>query len=159
LARRPPAITPRKGEIRLQHTRHFIDVLLHCVDFRRVFDQGELELEACKHGAQIVRHPGKHRRTLFHRTLDTGLHLNESGGCTPHFTCAAWTEVRHLTPFTETLCGISQPKDRLDLIAQENDGDCEQYRRGANHPKQENFGVGDIGRAAPREHPHHRVSS
>ena len=122
------AVTPRKGEIRFQHTRHFIDVLLHCVDFRRVFDQGEFKLEACKDGAQIVRHPGKHRRTLFHRSLNTGLHLNESGGGTPHFTCAAWTEVRHLTPFTETLCGISQPKDRLDLIAQKNDGDCEQYR-------------------------------
>src|SRR5262249_51318848 len=48
------AVTTRKSQIRFQHTRHFIDIPLHRVDFRRGLDQCKLELEARKHSAQIV---------------------------------------------------------------------------------------------------------
>jgi len=54
-------------------------------------------------------------------------------------------------------CAARQLEDRLDLVAQEDDGDADQHRRSANHPEQEDPCIRRIGGIAPREHPHHRL--
>src|SRR6185437_3214172 len=89
--------------------------------------------------------------------LDASLHLDEGSRCAPYFARTAGTEIRHFTPLAETLGGISQPENRLDLIAQEYDCDNQQNRRCANHPKKENLRIGYISRASTRKHSHHRI--
>jgi hypothetical protein len=56
-----------------------------------------------------------------------------------------------------TLRGVREPQDRADLVAQEQDRDGDQHQRGADHPEQEDLRIRRIGRAARREHAHHRV--
>ena len=43
-------------------------------------------------------------------------------------------------------------QNRLDLVAQEQNRD-DQHHRGSDHPDNEDFGVGGVGRAAPRDDP------
>ena len=151
-------IAAREGEIGLQHARHLVDVLLHRLDFRRcLLDQREFELEAREHGAQVVRDAGQHGGALLDRALDARLHLDEGLRRAPHLARAARAEIRHVAALAEAFGGVGEPQDRLDLVAQEDDGDAEQHQRGADHPEQEDFRIRRIGRAAAREHPHHRV--
>jgi hypothetical protein len=67
------------------------------------------------------------------------------------------TEVRYLASLAETLRRVGQPQDGADLVAQEQNRDEQQERRGADHPEQEDLRVRGISRAAASEHPHHRV--
>ena len=60
-------------------------------------------------------------------------------------------------PLPKLSAASASLQDRLDLVAQEDDGDAEQHQRGADHPEQEDFRIRGVGRAAAREHPHHRV--
>ena len=137
-AARLAEIAAREGEIGLQHARHLVDVLLHRLDFRRfLLDQRQFELEAREHGAQVVRHAGQHRGALLDGALDARLHLDEGLRRAPHLARAARTEIRHFAALAETFGGVGQPQDRLDLVAQEDDGDADQHRRGADHPEQE----------------------
>ncbi len=66
-------------------------------------------------------------------------------------------EIRRVAALAEGFGGVGQAQDRADLVAQEDDGDGEQDERGADHPEQEDLGVRGVGRAARREHPHHRI--
>ncbi len=65
--------------------------------------------------------------------------------------------LRHGTPLAETLCGLGKLLDRLDLVAQECDGDDQQNERGAHHPRQEDACIGCIGLTAPRKDAQHLV--
>ena len=151
-------VAAREGEIGLQHARHLVDVVLHRLDFRRLLlDQRELQLEAREHRAQVVADAGEHRRALLDGALDARLHLDEGLRRAPHLARAARAEIRHFAALAEAFGGVGQPQDRLDLVAQEDDGDDEQHRRGAEHPEQEDLRVRRIGRVAAREHAHHRV--
>ncbi len=151
-------IAAREGEIGLQHARHLVDVLLHRLRFRRfLLDQRQFELEAREHRAQVVRDPGQHRRALLDRAFDARLHLDEGLRRAPHLARATRSEIRHFAPFAETFGGVRQAQDRLDLVAQEDDGDADQHQRGTDHPEQEDFRIRRVGGAAPREHPHHFV--
>ena len=150
-------IAAREGEIGLEHARHLVDVALHRLDLRAVAEQREFELEAGQDRAQVVRHAGQHGGALLDRALDAPLHLEEGLRRAAHLARPARAEVRHLAALAETLGGVGEPQDRPDLIAQEQDGDRDQHQRGADHPEQEDLGIRRVGRAAPREHPHHRI--
>ncbi len=150
-------VAAREGEIGLEHAAHLVDVLLHRLDLGAVADQGELELEARQHGAQVMRNAGEHGGALLDGAFDPRLHLDEGGGRAPHLLGAARPEVRHLAPLAEALGRVGEPQDRPDLVAQEQDRDGDQHQRGADHPQQEDFRVRGIGGAAAREHPHHGV--
>ncbi len=104
-----------------------------------------------------MRDAGQHRRALLDRTLDARLHLDEGGGRAADFAGTAGTEVGHFPPLAETFGRIGKPQDRFDLIAQKNNCDGQQHCRCAHHPEQEDFRIGDIGRAAPGKDPHHGV--
>ena len=155
--RRLAGIAAREREIRLDHARHLVDVLLQPGQLRPVLEQRQLELEAGQQRAQVVRDAGQHGGALLHRALHSPFHLHEGVRGAPHLARAARAEVRHLAPLAEALGRIRERQDRSDLVAQEQDRDAEQDHRGAHHPHQEDVGVGRVGGAAPGEHPHHRV--
>ena len=150
-------VPAREGEIGLQHARHLVDVLLDRLDLGAVADQSELELEAREDGAQVVRHARQHGGALLQAALDAPLHLDEGLRRAANLARAARTEVRDLAPFAEAFGGVREPQDRPDLVAQEQNRDGDQHQRGADHPQQEDMGIGDIGRAPRREHAHHRI--
>ena len=122
-----------------------------------IAEQCQFELEAGQHGAQIVRDAGEHRGALLDRPLDARLHLDEGLRGAAHLARAARPEVRRLAALAEALRGVGEPQDRLDLVAQEADGDRQQHQRRADHPEQENLRVRGVGGAAPGEHAHHRA--
>ncbi len=105
-----------------------------------------------------MAHAGEHGGALLDMALDAVTHLDEGLRRLPHFAGAAWAEIgRRWPPLAQALGGLGQAQDRLDLVAQEQDGHGEQHERGPEHPQQENLRVGGIGLAAPRQHMHHRV--
>ena len=150
-------VAAREREIGLEHAAHLVDVLLHRLDLGAVAEQRQFELEAGQHGAQVVRDAGEHRGALLDRALDARLHLDEGLRGAAHLARAARPEVRRLAALAEAFRGVGEPQDRLDLVAQEADGDRQQHQRGADHPEQENLRVRGVGGAAPGEHAHHRV--
>jgi hypothetical protein len=60
-------------------------------------------------------------------------------------------------PLAEALRGFCKAQDRPDLIAQESDGDADEYQRAADHPQQEDVRVGGVGLAAAGEDAQHLV--
>ena len=105
-----------------------------------------------------MAHAGEHGGALLDMTLDAVAHLDEGLRRLPHFARAARAEIGWRRPaFAEAVGGFGQAQDRLDLVAQEQDGDGEQHERGAEHPQEEDLRIGGIGLAAPRQHMHHGV--
>ena len=127
------------------------------IDLRTVADQRQFELEAGEDGAQIMRDAGQHRGALLDRALDAGLHLQESLRRAPHLARAAGPEVRRLAALAKTFGSIRQPQDRPDLVAQEQHRDDQEDRRRAQHPEDEDLGIGSVGGAALGIDTHHRV--
>ncbi len=119
--------------------------------------QRQFQLEAREHRAQVVRDAGQHGGALLDGALDARLHLEESGRRAPHLARAARPEIRRVAALAEAFGGVGQPLDRLDLVAQEDDGDGEQHGGRADHPEQEYLGIGGVGCAAAGEHAHDRV--
>ena len=146
-----------KGQIRLQHRRHLVDILFDGVDFGAVAEQRQFELEPGEDCAQVVRHPGEHGGALLDRPLDAAFHFQEGGGRAPNLAGAARTEVRRLAALAEGFGGVGQAHDRTNLIAQESDGDGEHDQRGRNHPDQENPGIRIVDIGALGEDAHHGV--
>jgi len=66
------------------------------------------------------------------------------------FARAARPEIRRIAAFAESLGSVGELEDRLDLVAQEDDGDEQQHRRGADHPQQEDFRIRRVGGVATR---------
>ena len=90
--------------------------------------------------------------------LDAVAHLDEGLRRLPHLAGAARAEIgRRRPPLAQALGGLGQTQDRLDLVAQEQDGHGEQHERCSEHPQEEDLRVGGIGLAAAGEHMHHRV--
>ena len=150
------AVAARKRQISLEHAVHLVDVALHALDLGTV-DQLHLELEAGQDRPQVVRDAGQHRGALLDRALDAGLHLHERLGRLADLAGAARPEVRHLAALAEAFGGLGQTQDRLDLVAQEQDGDEQQHERRADHPEQEDLRIRGIGGVAPGKHLHHGV--
>ena len=118
-------VAASKGEIGLEHARHFIDVFGHGLDLGTVAEEGQLKLEARENGTQIVRHAGQHGCTLLDGALDAALHFQKRRGGAADFARAARTEIRHLAALAESFRRVRQAHDRPDLITQEKDGDRE----------------------------------
>ena len=79
--------------------------------------------------------PGQHDGALLDMALDAVAHLDEGLRRLAHLARAARAEILwRRPPLAEALGGFSQAQDRLDLIAQEQDGDGQQHERGAHHP-------------------------
>ena len=158
-ARRPSRIAPqigqlgrlagvaaREGEIALEHALHLVDVLLHRLDLGRFVDDGERQLEAGEHGAQIVADAVEHRRALLGGAFDAPLHLDEGVAGLAHLARAARMEL-DVAALAEILRRVGEPEDRPDLVAQEQDRDRHQHQRGAEHPEDEDVDVGLVGEA------------
>ena len=60
-------------------------------------------------------------------------------------------------PLPKLSAASASCQDRLDLVAQEGNGDRQQHQRGADHPDQEDMGVGGIGLIAAHEDAQHLV--
>ncbi len=145
-----------EGHVILEHGLHLVHVGAHGLELRRILEHGELQLEAGEHGPKIVAHAGQHDGALLDMTLDAVAHLDEGMGRLAHFACATRPEINgRRSPLAETVGGIGKPQDRLDLVAQEQNGHGEQHERRADHPQQEDLRVGGIGLAAAGEHVHH----
>ena len=127
------------------------------VDFGRVAEQRQFELEARQDRAQVVRDAGQHRGALLDGALDAALHFQKRGGGTAHFARAARPEILRLAALAEGLGGVGKPHDRPDLIAQEGDRDGEHDERGHHHPDQEDPGIGIVDVGALGEDAHDRV--
>ena len=151
-------IAAREGEIGLQHARHLVDVLLHRLDFGRfLLISASSSLKRVSTVRRSCETPASIAVRCSMAALDARLHLDEGLRRAPHLARAARAEIRHFAALAEAFGGVGQPQDRLDLVAQEDDGDADQHQRGADHPEQEDLRVRRIGGAAPREHPHHRL--
>src|SRR5262249_52016658 len=85
------------------------------------------------------------------------LHFDECHGGPPHLPCAPGPKVRHIAALSEALDRLGESQNRANLIAQEQDRDCDQYERGTAHPQQEDYRIRLIGGAAVRERAHDRV--
>ena len=146
-----------EGQIGFQHRRHLVDVFLDGLDLGAVAEQRELELEPRQHRAQVVRDAGEHGGALLDRALDARFHFQKRGCGAAHFAGAARPKVRRLAALAERFGGVGQPHDRLDLVAQEQDGDGQHDHRGQHHPRQEGQRIGRVGVGARREHAHDGV--
>ena len=156
--RRLAGVSLRKGEIVLKHARHLVDVGAERLGVRTFAEQCQLELEAGEHGAKVVADAGEHGGALLDLPLDPPLHLYEGQRGLAHLARAARPEGIDRPALAELLGGIGELQDRLDLVAQEEERDCDQHKRGAGHPEKEDLRVGGVGAASRREHPQHMVA-
>ena len=82
-----------------------------------------------------MAHAGQHDGALLDMALDAVAHLDEGVGGLAHLARAARAEILwRRAPFAEAFGRFRQAQDRLDLIAQEKNGDGQQHERGADHP-------------------------
>ena len=143
------AVALGEGQVVLQHVLHLVDVVLQRRDLAAVAEQGELQLEAGQHGAQVVADARQHGGALLDVMADAVAHLQERLRGLAHLARAARAEVgRHGPALAEGVGRLGQPQDGPDLVAQEQDGDRQQHHRGAHHPDQEDVRVGGVGLAA-----------
>ncbi len=101
---------------------------------------------------------GKHDGALLDMALDAVAHLDEGVGGLAHLARAARAEiVRRRAPLAKAFGSFGQAQDRLDLVAQEKNRHGEQDERSADHPYQEDLGVGGVGLTAAGKDMHHPV--
>ncbi len=79
----------RKCQISFQHGLHILDVVVQSFKVGIVAGQGQLQLESCQNGAQVVAHAVQHSRSLLHLALNALAHEDESETRSPDFVCAA----------------------------------------------------------------------
>ena len=116
-----------------------------------------MQAEAREHGAQVVADAGEHGGALLDLPLDALLHVVEGDRRLPHLAGASRRKAGHGATLAEIVDCRRQPQDRPDLVAQEDDGNGEQYHRGRHHPPDEDDRIGDVGFGAGRKHAQHIV--
>ena len=118
-----------EGHVVLEHGLHLVDVVAQRLELGTVLEQSELEAKAGQHGAEVVAHAGQHDGALLDMALDAVAHLDEGVGRLAHLARAARAEVLwRRAPLAEALGRLRQAQDRLDLVAQEEDGDGQAAR-------------------------------
>ena len=121
-----------------------------------VAHQGQRKLEPRQDRPQIMADPVEHGGALLDRALDAPLHLDEGIAGLAHFARAARPKLG-VAPLAESFRRRREPQDRLDLIAQEADGDDDQHEGSAEHPENEDIGIRGIGGAAIGDHAQDRM--
>ena len=149
--------TLHEGHVAFEHPLHLAHVFLQRLHRAVLLQQRKLQLEPCKDGAQVMAHPRQHGGALLHVALDAPLHLDKRIGGRLHLRGAAWPEIGHVTPHAKALRRIGQPHDGPDLVAQEDNGDCEQNDRAAKHPCEENLPGRGVRPVHVRQEPEHEA--